>query len=185
MKTALAIIALAIAGGLGAGYWAWQQLDQPLTVDDSGTVLVVPAGTTLKRVGQELEQRGVLKYPWLWTRFAEMTGQARSIKAGEYILPAAATPRTLLAQLVAGDVRLHSITLIEGWRFDEALAAIRAHPAIAAGEMTPDQIMGALGKPNLHPEGQLLPETYHFPRGTSDLTLLKQSHEALHALLDE
>ena len=44
--------------------------------------------------------------------------------------------------------------------------------------------MAALDKPDLHPEGQLLPETYHFARGTNDIELLRQAHVGLANLLD-
>lgn len=185
VKTGLAVVGLVIISGVVAAYWGWQQLNQPLGINDDNAIVIVPAGATLSKVSQQLGQRQILKYPRLWTLFARVTDQARSIKAGEYVLAPTATPRTLLAQMVAGNVRLHSITLIEGWRFSEALTAIRTHPATTASELTPPEIMSALGKPDLHPEGQLLPETYHFPRGTSDLELLRQAHRALGSLLDE
>ena len=185
MKTWFVVLALILAAGAGAVYWAWDQLDRPLAFDSAELVYVVPPGATLNQVGRDLKERGVLSQPWLWTQFAKLTDQARRIQAGEYVLTPSATPRSLLEQFVAGEVRLHSITLVEGWRFDEALQAIRAHPAVTVTELTADEMMAGLGKPNVHPEGQLLPETYHFPRGTSDLALVKQAHQALTSILDE
>ena len=43
--------------------------------------------------------------------------------------------------------------------------------------------MRALGEPGLHPEGQFFPDTYRFPRGTTDLELLTIAHRRLQAEL--
>jgi UPF0755 protein len=84
-----------------------------------------------------------------------------------------------VAQLVAGQVLLHQLTIVEGWRFTELLAAVRAHPAIRAGELDGAAIMTALGESDVHPEGQFFPDTYSFPKGTTDVELLRTAHEAL------
>ncbi len=94
-------------------------------------------------------------------------------------------PLTLLAKLVSGDVYLHQITIVEGSRFTEVLAALRSHPAIAATELDAAAIMSALGAPGVHPEGQFFPDTYRFPYGTSDIEVLKLAHDGLVARLEE
>jgi UPF0755 protein len=43
--------------------------------------------------------------------------------------------------------------------------------------------MARLGAPGVHPEGRFLPETYFFPRGTSDLEVLRRAHRAMGRLL--
>ena len=40
-----------------------------------------------------------------------------------------------------------------------------------------------IGAADGHPEGQFLPDTYHFPRGTTDVQFLKRAHDALQAKL--
>ena len=44
--------------------------------------------------------------------------------------------------------------------------------------------MSALGAPGVDPEGQFAPDTYNFPRGTSDLTILEQAHGRLQDQLE-
>lgn len=39
--------------------------------------------------------------------------------------------------------------------------------------------MAALGAPGVHPEGQFFPDTYWFPRGTSDLEILRIARERM------
>jgi UPF0755 protein len=93
------------------------------------------------------------------------------------------TPLTLLDKLVAGEVVLHQLTIVEGSRFADMLAALRAHPAIVASALDGDAIMAALGAPGVHPEGQFFPDTYRFARGTAELEVLRRAHEALVARL--
>jgi UPF0755 protein len=173
-----AALLLAVSAAVVAG-WAWRELNTPLTIATDGDWLRVPSGTSLRRVTAELGERGVLDKPWLLALYGGATDEARRIHAGEYRVTPGMTPLTLLAMLVEGNVYLHQITIVEGSRFAEMLAALRAHPAIAASELDDDAIMSALGAPGLHPEGQFFPDTYRFPHGTADLEVLRIAHEAL------
>jgi UPF0755 protein len=113
-----------------------------------------------------------------------MSGAATQIKAGEFDIPSGTDAFGLIAMLVAGDVVQYSFTIIEGWRYSEMLAALREHEAIELTDLDPQEVMAMLGKPDLHPEGQFLPDTYYFPRGTRDIDVLHRSHDALVATLD-
>jgi len=145
----------------------------------------VPSGTPFHRVAAELGQRRLVDKPYLLRWYAGATGDAKRVRAGEYQLTPGTTSVTLLAKLVAGDVYLHQITIVEGSRFAEVLAALRSHPAIAATALDGAAIMNALGAPGVHPEGQFFPDTYRFPYGTSDLDVLRLAHEALVERLQE
>ena len=176
---ALGLILLAIAGlSLSAGT-AWRELNSPLNIAESGVLVDVPTGTSLSTFGEQLSQRGMLDNPMLLTWYARLRGDATRIQAGEYRLMPGATPVSLLSQLVGGRVYLHQLTIVEGWRFNELMAALRDHPAIQPAGLDAGQIMAALGSPGTHPEGQFFPDTYSFPRGTTDLELLGWAHEAL------
>jgi UPF0755 protein len=126
----------------------------------------------------------LLVQPWLLAAYGRLTGQARRIRAGEYDLAAGITPVTLLEKLVSGQVYLHQLTVVEGTRFNELLAALRAHPAIVPSTLDGAGIMAALGEPGVHPEGQFFPDTYKFPKGTADIEFLRLAHEALVTRLD-
>jgi UPF0755 protein len=182
LGTLAVALLVAVSGAVVAGF-AWRALNTPLTVAADGDWLRVPSGTSLRRVTAELGERGVLDKPWLLALYGGATDDATRIRAGEYRVLPGTTPLTLLAMLVEGDVYLHQITIVEGSRFTDMLAALRAHPAIAASELDADAIMSALGAPDLHPEGQFFPDTYRFPYGTADLEILKLAHEALTARL--
>jgi len=94
------------------------------------------------------------------------------------------TSLELLEQLVDGNVLMYQLTVVEGWRFADFLAALRTHAAIIPLDLDSAQIMVELGSPGLHPEGQFLPDTYVFPKGTSELVVLRSAHEALNRALE-
>jgi UPF0755 protein len=179
----LAVIAL-LGGGGAATAFAWRTLNAPLAMPAEGTWLEVENGMSLRRVAAQLGERGVLPHPWLLTAYARATGEATRIRAGEYQLPLGTTPLSLLARLVSGQVYLHQLTIVEGWRFTELLRTLRSNPAIVAGTLDGPGIMTALGEPGVHPEGQFFPDTYSFAKGTTELDVLRQAHQALQARLD-
>ncbi len=175
----IAATAAALAG------LAWRQLHSPLPLTAESRWLRIPSGTSFHRVAADLAAQGLVDQPWLLAVYARFTGDATRIRAGEYELTVGMTPLTLLEKLVAGHVYLHQITIVEGSRFAEALAALRSHPAIAATELDGDEIMAAVGAPGVHPEGQFFPDTYRFEFGTKDVDVLRVAHEALTARLQE
>lgn len=172
------MVVLALAAAAAAAL-AWRELNTPLPLPTEGTLVRIESGTPLRRVTANLAERGLLPRPRLLAAYARFTGDATRVRAGEYELTAGTTPLTFLAKLVAGDVYLHQITIVEGSRFAEMLAALRSHAAIAATSLDGAAIMTALGAPGVHPEGQFFPDTYRFPYGTSDVDVLRVAHEEL------
>jgi UPF0755 protein len=173
---ALAVLALSAAV---AGALAWRELNTPLPVPAEGVFVRIESGTPLRRVTADLADRGFLTRPWLLAAYARFTGDAVRVRAGEYELEAGTTPLAFLAKLVDGDVYMHQITIVEGSRFADVLAALRSHEAIAATTLDGAAIMTELGAPGVHPEGQFFPDTYRFPYGTSDVDVLRVAHAEL------
>jgi UPF0755 protein len=179
--TVLAVLTVAACAGAA---FAWRELNTPLRLAGQDALLRIAVGTPFRRVTADLGERGLLDTPWLLNLYARATDQAARVRAGEYELTDGTTPITLLAKLVRGEVYLHQITIVEGSRFAEVLAALRVHPAIAATNLDGAAIMAALGAPGVHPEGQFFPDTYRFAFGTSDVEVLRVAHEALGTQLE-
>jgi UPF0755 protein len=151
----------------------------------------VPAGASFARVAGDLSREGVVAHPRIWTVYARLTGLAPAVKAGEYEIQPGTTPRELLKKMVNGQVLLHSFTIVDGWRVQDLLEALRRDPDIAATLPPPANspapaaaLMEKLGSPGTDAEGQFLPETYRFIAGTPDVELLRQAHAALVHELD-
>jgi UPF0755 protein len=177
---ALGLVLLAAAVGIAVAA-AVQWYRTPIAALSGHVTVEVAPGEGLSAVAQKLATLGIVDRPRLWTLFGRYEGLATKLRAGEYALEPGLSPAGVLDLLVSGRVVLHSITIVEGWRFDQALAAVRAAPTVrpTLDEATPEQIMTALGARGVHPEGQLFPDTYLVARGTTDLDVLRLAHERL------
>jgi UPF0755 protein len=183
-----AILVLLFAGVIGIAVWrahAW--LDTPIATIDSDQIFEVQKGASLRTIAENLNQRGILQEPEVWILWARLTRQSGGLKAGEYLLSPGLTPRALLSLLSSGQVILHSITFIEGSRFSDMMKLLDAHEAVVhkASTLSADDLMRMLGAPGVHPEGQFFPDTYRFPRGTTDLELLTMAHRRMTQELDK
>ncbi len=172
------IAVVAIAVWLGWRQYEMRWLGEPIAALREPINFEVARGTSLTAVATDLEGLGLLERPGAWIRLARRTGGATRIQAGEYRLVPGTSPSALLAQLVAGDIVLHALTLPEGWTFRQGLAVIQSHPQVKVElrNLPNGELMARLGIRDGHPEGQFFPDTYRFPRGTSDRELLVQAH---------
>jgi UPF0755 protein len=183
----VAIVLCVVLLGSAAGAVVWfgvRSLDEPMRLAAPLRFKVIP-GASFARVAAELAAQGVIANPRAWVMYARFHRLASAIKAGEYEIPPGATPRELLTKMVNGQVLLHSFTIVDGWRVQDMLAALRRSPDIVStlADKAPD-LMEKLGFPGIDPEGQFLPETYRFIGGTTDIELLRQAHAALTRELD-
>jgi UPF0755 protein len=186
---ALAVLLLgaAAAAVLGSGV---RSLDAPLRLTAPMRFKVTP-GASFAHVATELATQGLVAQPRAWILYARLKGLAPAVKAGEYEILPGTTPRELLMKMVNGQVLLHSLTIVDGWRVQDLLDALRRNPDIVstlpeqtALTVTGATIMTKLGAPGTDAEGQFLPETYRFIGGTTDIELLRQAHTALVRELD-
>jgi len=176
---------LLAASAAAAVVWVGvRTLDEPLRVAAPVRFKVTP-GASFSRVAAELAAQGVIASPRAWIVFARIQGLAPAVKAGEYEIRPGTTPRELLTKMVNGQVLLHSFTIVDGWRVQDMLGALRRNPDITVtlSDTAPD-LMDKLGLPGIDAEGQFLPETYRFAGGTTDIELLRQAHAALKLELD-
>ncbi|MGI9305470.1 MAG: endolytic transglycosylase MltG, partial [Gammaproteobacteria bacterium] len=183
-KLAGGLIVLILIGVFAAGAVAFdasRYYEQELIRPAPGFVYEVKPGATLKSVAADLQAEGLLTRPWYWVTVARWEGRANKIKAGEYALDGDLTPAALLDVFTSGKTVQYAITLVEGWTFEEVLAEVAEHSTLeqTLGGADPAQVMAALGQEGVHPEGWFYPDTYNFPRGTTDLEFLKRSHETM------
>ena len=94
---------------------AHQFLTSPVSVPEQQFELEVKPGTTIRTLARELNADNKLKRPLWWEVYARYTGEARSIKTGEYSLSTSLTPIALLSALQSSQQKQYSLTLLEGW----------------------------------------------------------------------
>lgn len=190
MHRILGLILLVASFG---GGWVWMDYRDferaPLALPPEGVIYQLPPGGSAGSLAGDLVAAGYLPARQrLYLRWLALSsGRAARLRAGEYRLEPGLTPSALLDLLVSGKVVQYPFTIVEGWTFRQLRAALREHEALrhTLDGLDDATVMAALGRPGEHPEGRFFPDTYHFPRGTSDLDFLLRAYKRMAAALDE
>jgi UPF0755 protein len=185
LSAALIVLLVLSSAAFAAYLWADRYLHSPLR-SEQPVVFTVPSGASFSAVARELAQKGVLRHPGVVSAYVRLSGQARSIHAGEYEIRPQATPAQLIDQLVRGEVLLRELTIVEGWTVQAMLRAVQSNPYLkhTLEGVQPKDLMARVGAPGTHPEGQFFPDTYRFARGTSDVEVLRLANQAMRTRLD-
>ncbi|MBL8550846.1 MAG: endolytic transglycosylase MltG [Hyphomonadaceae bacterium] len=129
-------------------------------------VVVVPRGAGINAIGRLLEAEGQIRNPLIFRVATYAYSQQRVLKAGEYSIPAHASPRAIIDMLASGSALAHSITVAEGLT-SSAIVEILARSDLLTGDV-----------PEVPPEGSILPETYNVERGADRSEVLRRMMEA-------
>ncbi|MEB8432275.1 endolytic transglycosylase MltG [Cocleimonas sp. KMM 6892] len=148
----------------------------------------IKKGSNIKTVANELEQKEILK-PALLTRIlARLNKQDHKLKAGEYALKKGMKPADILSLFASGKTIQYQTRIPEGTRFEEIVEIIKNDKNLKQ-TLTDDDyknIMSKLKTKYQHhkPEGWFFPDTFSYPKNTTDLQFLQRSHNAMLRLLN-
>ncbi|MDE0044431.1 MAG: endolytic transglycosylase MltG [bacterium] len=152
--------------------WFQAALDRHGPLEAPAT-LIIPEGTSAAEIAEDLHAGNIIASTTLFRLHTLVRGDAHLLKAGEYAFGSGETLGSVIARLVSGDTVVHALTLPEGLSSAAALAIIEAHPAL-------EGTVAAMPR-----EGSLLPETYHFERGTTRQELVGRMMLAMEAAVAE
>jgi UPF0755 protein len=180
----LIVLMLLLALALAAGAWWWLQRPLPLAADR--VEVTVQSGASARTIAEQWAAAGVRTPPellWLWFR---LSGRAPHIRAGHYEIGRDVTPRELLDRMVRGESQFEVVRIVEGWTFKQMREALASATALrpTTKEMSDAQLMAALGRAGVHPEGRFFPDTYHYSRGAPDITVLRAALQTMDKRLD-
>jgi UPF0755 protein len=163
---------LGLAAGLfliAAGGWAlWTYAGPGPAAKAGATTVVLQKGGGLRGIADQLDQAHVIRSKLVFMAAAKLGG--KSLKAGEYEFASGASMSHVLAQLSAGRVVRHLVTIPEGWTSEMAAEAVSRSPVL-------------IGVAEPPPEGALLPETYEVRRGEDRAQVLERMRQAQDKLL--
>ncbi|WP_305405659.1 endolytic transglycosylase MltG [Photobacterium leiognathi] len=184
LKKLILIVFILAALAAGAAGWAYTQVKNELVkpvINTEQVMLTVKTGTSFRGLINQLVTDKVITES-SWTRWVgKLDPSLTDIKAGTYGIEPKQTLKQVLALITSGKEFQYSITLVEGERFSEWLKQIQAAPELkhVTDSMTESEIAKALGIDNVKVEGYLLPNTYHYTAGTTDLAILKRAYAAM------
>jgi UPF0755 protein len=124
--------------------------------------------------------------PWAFEALVRVLGKAGEIKAGTYEIRPGTTPLDLLGKLTRGEFVLSEVVFIEGWSFRQLREALDRHPHVAheTRGLADAEVLGRLDARAGHAEGLFFPDTYRFPKGASDLEILRSAYRAMEKRLE-
>ena len=181
-------LALLVSGLLVAALGVWyyhSAITKPRNFNDE--IFLVERGDSLSSIANELLDQGVIEEAYTLKLYARLNHEGMFIKAGEYKIPDEINLAEFVSGLVSGKGQIGiKITIIEGWTFKQMREQINQAPKLnhETANWSDQQIMRALGVPDLHPEGQFYPDTYHYRRNESDLSLYKKAFDLMQDSLD-
>lgn len=152
-----------------------------ITLPQQPTIFLIKSGSNIKSIAQDLSMQKIINDPWLFILLAKVKGVETRVRAGEYQIETGMTAEELLEKFIQGSAIQYSFTVIEGWSFRQMLAAIAEDPVIEHTLEGKDnqEIMTLIGYPDQHPEGMFFPDTYRFPKGTSDVDFLRRAYQVM------
>ncbi|WP_019962065.1 endolytic transglycosylase MltG [Woodsholea maritima] len=171
----MVLIGLALAaGGAVIGGYAWLgyqfEAEGPSQND---TIYLSERGKGLIAIASDLEGEGLISDARIFRLKITLEGGERSLRAGEFAIPAGASMAEIYRILREGDIIQHPITLAEGLT-SAMIVRILNEAEVLTGEIS-----------DIPAEGTLLPETYMVDRGTARQSVLNRMQAAQSALLDE
>ena len=116
-----AILAAAAVAIMGLGAY-WMQPPPSATVE---ATFVVPRGAGLSQIADDLEAARLINSAEQIVLLARMRGDASSIKAGEFLIPAKANPNDILDILIEGKAVNRFVTVPAGGGGGSQLAHTR------------------------------------------------------------
>lgn len=137
------------------------------------TNVVVPRGAGVSTIGRMLEAEGQVRNALLFRGATALYAGGRHLQAGEYLIPAGASLRSVIEMLASGAALQHPITAAEGLT-SQMIIDIIASSDVLTGDVPPTP-----------PEGSLLPETYNVQRGMDRAALVAQMQDAQRAVMEE
>lgn len=171
LKPILAASILAILAVAGVGAWGYRAFERPGPHGEA-VLVVIPPGIGVGGIVQRLQQAGVIERPFVFALGARLL-RGRSLRAGEYEIPAHASAHAIVDLLASGRTYVRRLTVPEGLTTAEVLAVVAAAEGLS-GEVAQ--------RPE---EGVLLPETYHYSYGDERGALVARMAAAMRRTLAE
>jgi UPF0755 protein len=148
------------------------QKDGPLEADAN---FMVRAGNGIAEIANNLERSGIVSDARVF-RYVSATylRDGRTLKAGEYQIPAGASMKDVMDLLESGKSILYSIVFPEGLTVRQMMLRLAENPVLE-GDLPAE----------VPPEGSLRPDTYRFSRGADRADIIQQMRTAQQRLIDQ
>lgn len=170
---------------LGWSYWKALQHNTH-SLPENVKIFEIQRGESFSSIAARLKEQGIISDEFGFKILARQMDVRSAIKSGEYELPNSYTYPALLEHFVSGQPVMYTITFPEGWTFRDYKLALSKHEKVShtLDNFTEQELVIQLGIPYDRVEGWFFPDTYSFPKGTSDLEIIKNAYEKMKSVLN-
>ncbi len=184
--TLLILVVLGIAAGVGM--WKVRQLADSKLLIKEDTVFTLKPGTGRLALGGQLYTEKVLNRPRVFQWLLRLEPELSHFKAGTYLLTPQMTVRDMLKLIASGKEAQFPLRFVEGMRLSDYLRQLRDAPYIKH-TLSDDRyatVAKALALENPEwVEGWFWPDTWMYTANTTDIAILKRSHQKMVAEVDK
>lgn len=154
MRKSLIVIIIAIVFFFGVIIWWNNGLSAVNPHDKTQKFFVIPKGTAIRTVGNELKTQGLIRDPVVFFLYIKQNNLDHDVQAGSYRLSASMNLPTIMQTLGHGTIDVW-VTIPEGFRAEE-IAQILKESIPSYKETWVESLKSE--------EGYLFPDTYLIPR---------------------
>lgn len=164
----ISVFILVLAGSAsGAGYFWLKSAYQATSSVPVDAVITIKRGSGIAAIANQLKKDGLITDANVFRYGLRLFDDQRPLRAGEYKVPAGASPAEIARILKEAEPITYRITIAEGRTSSEIVDLLRDDPVLVGDiEAVPA-------------EGSLLPETYHFHRGETRIGIIKRMTMAM------
>lgn len=176
MKILKAFLFLFLLSALAAGFgYFWLENYYRSPVEFSSTkVFVVEKGRGISQVAREMSEQGIIKNPRIFSLIARLHKKTNP-KFGEYAFEPGINAEEMLNRMENGQTIIRKIVIPEGKTVYEIYEILK----------TAERLKKIATTSELPQEGTLLPETYYYHYGDTDLDIFGQMQRNMATVLEE
>jgi len=150
-------------------------------------VLLLESGSSLRDFAGMIALISDLESPVPVMAWLMITGRSSSLKAGEYRVNTGDSIEEIVTQVVAGKVVEHSITFPEGFEFRDIIDRLNSAKSLfrEEGDLSSKLIKQAISTDHELLEGLFFPDTYHYIRSDTPISILRRANKVLKVKLQD
>lgn len=177
MKKLLLLICFIFVAVGGAFLYCNFYIQQEVFIE-SEKIVEIPKGASLNSMALLLEQNGVIDQPKLFVKIGQFYGYQNQIKYGEFLIVPTDRFIDVYSKVIKGENVKYPLTFVEGDHMYQYARVVGEK-----GYWSPEKFLSLvkdkslvqemLGESHDSFEGYLFPETYHFSKNDSELTIVK------------
>ncbi len=167
--------------------WYWMEYNsflQGRVINQTAVKITIKPGSHLGSIARKLLSENIINSAFYFKLYAKLEKKASLLQAGEYIIKPNTSIQKLLQLFVRGEVTQYQLTIPEGWTAKQIFTYLeKTDLDHSIDNMPMHKILTKLDLDINSLEGYIYPDTYYFPKQTSDIDFLKRSIKKMQSIL--